>query len=102
MGDKETAAVARHIDNKLRPRPPQEYIVLVGGCTNTFNGWHSFVDNAAGTDSIWDAMPAPHSQRDIQYMFKTPKAVDLNTIDKEKWNEYGWSESGVEELRKKG
>jgi hypothetical protein len=102
VGDKDTASVARHVDNKLRPLPPQEYIVIVGGCTNTFNGWHSFMNDATDTDSIWNPMPSPQNQYEMQFMFKTPQAVDINTIDKSKWTEYGWSEYGVGELKGKG
>jgi hypothetical protein len=102
LGDKDTASVARHVDNKLRPLPPQEYIVLIGGCTNTFNGWHSFAYDATGQDYVWDPMPAPHTRTEVPYMFKTPQAVDLKTIPKEKWIQYGWSEYGANELNTKG
>ena len=97
MGDTSSASVARHVDNKLRPLPPQEYICLIGGCTNTFNGWISEVYNPKSGEFIWNPMPRPHNRIEIDYYLTTPQAVDLRTIDKSQWNKYGWSEKGAGE-----
>ena len=70
-------------DNPLNSRMPQEYIVIVGGPTNTFNAWWSYVDlrdglqDRSGMGGFWAAQPAPHTMREIDYFIDTPpSAVD--------------------------
>ena len=109
MGDRFDASVARHLDNKLRPRPPREYICLVGGVMNTFNGWSSFILNEKFANApnirdrvIFNPMPEPRNRIEVDYYLNPPRAVDLETLKKEEWQQNGWSHKGGELAVKRG
>ncbi len=59
--------------NPVNTRPPQEYIVLIGGPTNTFNAWWSDVNlrpglpDASRLGGFWAAPPAPPPPRALAY-----------------------------------
>ncbi|HEY3244330.1 MAG TPA: hypothetical protein VGM03_13370 [Phycisphaerae bacterium] len=91
--------------NPINSRPAQEYIVIVGGPTNTFNAWWSYVDLRAGSGSngFWAAQPAPRTLQEIDYYIVTPPSpVDpAKAADPAEWQRRGWSQQAIDELNQR-
>ena len=92
--------------NPVNSRPPEEYIVLIGGPTNTFNAWWSDVNlrpghpDASRLGGFWAAQPAPRTMREIDYYLgQKPSAVDpAKAGDPKEWQRRGWSETARKDL----
>jgi hypothetical protein len=100
---KHKASVARHASNKLRPRPFQEFICLIGAPSNTFNGWESILAKAGSDDVVSAPMPAPHTREEIRYYVRfkpIPFVGDGSNVRDLK--KHGWSPEAYKRVKDKG
>lgn len=93
--------------NPVNTRPPQEHLVIIGGPTNTFNAWWSYVTlrpgvvNRSRYEGFWAAQPKPRTMREIDYYLGvSPRDIDpVKSLDPQEWQRKGWSNSALKDLR---
>jgi len=95
-------SVSRHLTNKLRVGPPREFICLIGGTSNAFNGWYAWASN--GTDpAIAVAGPEPKSYDDIKYYVNFRLVgYDVDPLYPYDMMTHGWSTSAYKIIKAKG
>jgi hypothetical protein len=94
-------AIARRSKGKLKPQPGREFICLIGGPCDTFNGWIGYGEKKGTDESLWMPGAPPRSRGDIKrYINFAPMPVDIEAKPKSEWGKYGWSEEAVKRLKK--
>ncbi len=93
------AALARRARNKRRPQPAREFVCLVGGPCNTFNGYVAYGWKDGSDKVLFLPGAPPRSREDIDfYLNFKPQTIDIKSKPKSEWRRYGWSEEAVKEL----
>lgn len=123
MSNGRAAAVPRGAKSKLKPLPGREFICVVGGTSNTFNGWFFFAwKDDDSSDSDMFGCPPPHTLKEVQYYIDLPAArpatkaktleeamqrkehpktytINLAKIPAEKRRDYGLSDENVQKFK---
>lgn len=100
MSEDKGAAVPRGAKSKLKPQPAREFICVVGGCCNTFNGW--VTAGWKGNEFVWITGAPPRTRAEVQYYVNfRPEAIDIKAIPQADWRKHGWWEESVKELDSK-
>jgi len=111
MGQK--TDVTRHLNNKVRPRVPREFICLIGGTSISVNGWFTWIhQKSKPNDSVDVGGPAPTTYEEIKYYVNFKMAtfgewgmrdrLDETTADAHERRYYGWSDDAIEKVKAQG
>ncbi len=117
------AAVPRGAKSKLKPQPGREFVCLVGGASNTFNGWYFIAQKAgAAGDSDYFGCPPPSTLNEVQSYIDPPAArpatkaktlaeamerkrnpkpylINLSKIPVDKRRDYGLSDENIDKFK---
>lgn len=101
MSEDRAAPVPRGAKTTLKPQPAREFICVVGGPCNTFNGWISV--GFKGSEAVWITGAPPHTRAEVKYYLAfAPHKIDVAALPKSEWGKHGWWEESVKALQEKG
>ncbi len=97
-------AVARQVQNKLRAHAPREFICLIGGTSNTFNGWCTWIGQHHHPEDLLNVGgPPPKTYNDIKYYLNfRVTGYDINPKDEDDMRRHGWSADTLNAVIEKG